>query len=71
MEGMIYTPVPILSQLRGWLEIVPQAVLLSALLCYWVNHPEKKWLNWLLGILFFLMMAMSVLGLLMRQMRKG
>jgi len=67
MEGMIYTPVPILSQLRGWLEIVPQAVLLSALLCYWVNHPEKKWLNWLLGILFFILMAMSVLGLLMRK----
>ena len=67
MEGMIYTPVPILSQLRGWLEIVPQAVLLSALVCYWVNHPEKKWLNWLLGILFFIMMAMSVLGLLMRK----
>jgi apolipoprotein N-acyltransferase len=64
---MIYTPVPILSQLRGWLEIVPQAVLLSALLCYWLNHSEKKWLNWLLGILFFIMLAMSVLGLLMRK----
>jgi hypothetical protein len=67
MEGMIYTPVPILSQLRGWLEIVLQAVLLSALLCYWVNHSENKWLNWLLGTLFFIMMAMSVLGLLMRK----
>ncbi len=65
IEGMIYTPVPIRDQLRGWLEVVPQAVLLSALLCYWVNHAEKKWLNWLLGILFAIAMAMPVLGLLM------
>jgi hypothetical protein len=66
IEGMIYTPVPIRSQLRGWVEVVPQALLLSALLCYWVNHPVKKWLNWLLGILFLIMMALSILGLLVR-----
>ncbi len=53
--------------MRGWLEVVPQALLLSALLCYWVNHPEKKWLNWLLGILFLIAMAMPVLGLLARK----
>jgi len=67
MEGMIYTPVPIRSQLRGWVGVVPQAVLLSALLCYWVNHPAKKWLSWLLGSVFFIMMALSVLVLLMRK----
>jgi len=66
IEGMIYTPVPIRSQLRGWWEVVSQALLLSALLCYWVNHPEKKWLNWLLGILFFIAMALLVVGLLVR-----
>lgn len=64
IEGMIYTTTPIGLQLRGWLEVVPQALLLSALLCYWVNHSEKKWLNWSLGIVFFVMMAMPVLGLL-------
>jgi hypothetical protein len=67
IEGMIYTPVPIRFQLRGWVEVVPQALLLSALLCYWVNHPEKKWLNWLLGIVFFILMAVLVLGLLTRK----
>lgn len=67
IEGMIYTPVPIRFQLRGWLEIVPQAVLLSVLLCYWVNHAEKKWLNWLLGILFVIAMALPILGLLVRK----
>jgi hypothetical protein len=67
IEGMIYTPVPILFQIRGWLEVVPQALLFSALLFYWVNHAEKKWLNWLLGILFFVAMALPVLGLLTRK----
>jgi hypothetical protein len=67
IEGMIYTPVPILFQLRGWLEVVPQALLLSALLCYWVNHAEKKWLNWVLGIIFLVMMALPVLALVLRK----
>jgi hypothetical protein len=67
IEAMIYTPVPILSQLRGLLEVVPQALLLSALLCYWVNHPGKKWLSWLLGIVFFIMIALLILGLLTRK----
>jgi hypothetical protein len=67
IEGMIYTTTPIRSQLKGWWEVVPQAILLSALLCYWVNHAEKKWLNWALGIIFFIAMALPVLGLLVRR----
>ena len=67
MEGMIYTPVPVIAQMRGWLEIVPQAVLLSALLCYWVNHPGKKWLSWVVSVVFVAMMAMSVMGLVMQK----
>jgi hypothetical protein len=64
LEGMIYTPVPVLSQLRGWLEVVPQALMLSALLCYWINHPGKKWVNWLLGMAFLVTMALPLMGLL-------
>jgi apolipoprotein N-acyltransferase len=64
---MIYTLIPPLSQLRGWIEVVPQALLLSALLCYWVNRPEKKWLNWTMGIVFVLLMALPALGLLARK----
>ncbi len=62
---MVYTVIPIESQLRGWLEIVPQALLLSAGLCYWVNHPEKRWLNWIMGIVFVIAVLFPVLGLLM------
>ena len=66
VEGMIYTVAPALGQTKGWLEVVPQAMLLSGILCYWVNHP-KKWLNWTLGILFVITMALPTLGLLTRK----
>jgi hypothetical protein len=65
MEGLIYTTVPLVYHLRGWLEIVPQALLLSALLCYWVNNPGKRWLTWLLSAVFCLTMALPVLGVLL------
>ncbi|HXR37664.1 MAG TPA: hypothetical protein VN776_01145 [Terracidiphilus sp.] len=65
MEGLIYTTTPVLWQMRGWLEIVPQALLLSALLCYWVNHPGKRWLTWLVSIVFFLLMAFFVFAMFM------
>ena len=64
IEGMIYTRIPIPDQLVGLLEVVPQALLLSVILFYWVNHPEKKWLNWVLGVIFFFMLLFPVLGLL-------
>lgn len=66
IEGMIYTLIPLSDQLTGLLEVVPQALLLSVILCYWVNHPEKRWLNWVMGVVFFLMLLLPALGLLMR-----
>jgi hypothetical protein len=66
VEGAIYTTLPIRDQFfsGGMLEILSQSFLFSALLYYWVNHPEKRWLNWLLGILFGLVVLMSVMGYL-------
>jgi hypothetical protein len=66
VEGAIYTTLPILDQFfsGGMLEILTQSFLFSALLYYWINHPEKRWLNWLLGILFGLVLLMSLLGYL-------
>lgn len=64
VEGLIYTVIPIPDQLVGYLEGVPQAFLLSTILCYWVNHPAKKWLNWLMGVLFVVVMVLPALGLL-------
>jgi hypothetical protein len=64
LEGMVYTLIPLGGQITGWLEVVPQACLLSAILCYWVNHPDKRWLNWTLTSLFVLCMLMPIMGLL-------
>jgi hypothetical protein len=61
-EGFIYTTTPILTQLRSYIEIGTQAILLSALLCYWVNHP-KRWLSWLLGIAYAICIGLPVFGL--------
>lgn len=62
IEGMIYTRIPIADQLTGLLEVVPQSLLLSLLLTYWVANPAKKWLNWSLTIVFALVMLMPALG---------
>ena len=64
MEGLVYTTVPVWQQLRGYIETVPQALLLSALLCYWVNHPGRKWLTWLLTVPFFLLLAFMVFAVI-------
>ena len=61
---MIYTVIPISQQVTGWLEVVPQALLLSVVLFYWVNHPEKRWLNWLMGAIFVVLLLLPALGLL-------
>lgn len=63
LEGFIYTTTPFLMQVRGYLEIVTQALLLSALLSYWINHPGRKWLNWTLGAAYFICVALSMMAL--------
>lgn len=63
LEGFIYRTIPTLGQLRGYLEVVPQALLLSALLTYWVNHAEKKWLSWTLGVLYALCVLLPAMAL--------
>jgi hypothetical protein len=65
MEGFIYTTTPVWMQMRGWLEIVSQALLLSALLCYWVNHPSRRWLTWVLSGVFSLLLAFFAFTLFM------
>lgn len=64
VEGAIYTTLPLLDQFfsGGMLEILAQSLLFSTLLYYWVNHPEKRWLNWVLGILFVLVVLLSLMG---------
>jgi hypothetical protein len=67
LEGLIYTVVPVSVQLRVLPEVIVQALALAGVLVYWVNHPEKRWLNWVLGIAFFLALLFPALGLLIKQ----
>lgn len=65
LEGFIFTTAPVASQLRGYLEVVPQALLLSALLFYWVRHPAKAWVNWSLGVAYGIgAIVLPILGLM-------
>jgi hypothetical protein len=67
VEGLIYTTIPPSAQMLGLWEVVLQSLLLSVVLFYWVNHPEKRWLDWSLGIAFCIVMILPVLGLLFAQ----
>lgn len=65
VEGLLYTKMPVGLQISGWAEVMTQALLLSAVLYYWVNHPKKRWIAWVLGILFGLVIVFSILGFVM------
>ena len=64
VEGMIYTIVPFWDQLKGWPEVMIQALLLALILTCWVDHPEKRWLTWVLVAIFIIFLLLPVLGLL-------
>jgi hypothetical protein len=64
VEGLIYTIIPPLAQMSGLWEVLLQSFLFSVVLYHWVNHPEKRWLNWTMGIAFCIVLILPVLGLL-------
>jgi hypothetical protein len=66
VEGLLYTLIPIADQLTGLVEVVAQALWLSIVLCYWVNHPNKRWLSPVLAAAFFVLVSFQILGLLVR-----
>ena len=70
IEGMVYTTIPIWNQLTGWLEVVPQALLLSVILCYWVRHPKTRWLNWALPTVCIIFLLLVLLGLVVTNSAK-
>jgi hypothetical protein len=64
VEGLIYTTISPLAQIRGLWEVLLQSLLFSTILFYWINPPERRWLNWTLGAAFSIVMILPVLGLL-------
>lgn len=66
VEGLIYLKAPVQEQLSGGVvEVLTQSLLFSVLLYYWVNHPEKRWLTWVLSVAFMLVMLVSIMGFFM------
>jgi len=61
VEGMIYTKVPVLDQLRGLPEVVLQTLAFSLLLVAWHRRPHRAW-GIVLGTLVVLVVAMSAAG---------
>lgn len=65
IEGLIYTTVPVSSQFGGGsIETFAQALSFSFIVFYWVRHPGKRWLTWVMVVAFLIVLAMSVIGLL-------
>jgi hypothetical protein len=64
IEGVLYTVLPIWFHFAGFPEVFVQSGLLAFLTYSWVNHPEKKWLGWVFGIIFVLVILMSLAGAL-------
>ena len=64
IEGMIYTTLPLWFHINGLPEILLQSLLLAVVATWWINHPEKKWLGWLMGIVFVIIVLLSTAGVL-------
>lgn len=64
IEGMLYTVLPAWFHIAGFPEVFLQSGLLAFITHYWVNHPEKKWLGWIFGMIVVLVLLMSLAGAL-------
>ena len=64
IEGMIYTVLPFWFHMVNFPEIFIQSGLLAFLSHYWIRHPEKRWLNWSLGIVTVVVVLLALLGAL-------
>jgi len=64
LEGLVYTRIPILNQLLDLREVVVQSLLLASGLAYWVNHPQSRWLTWVMAVAFVVVLLMPIAGLL-------
>jgi len=66
IESFIYTVVPVRLQLILLPEVVVQSLMLASLTFFWVRHPEKRWLGWIVGLAFASVLAMAAVASLRR-----
>lgn len=63
LEGVIYTVLPLSLHLKLLPEVLVQAFFLSWLVFHWVRH-RHRWLNWVMGIAFAVVLLLPALGLM-------
>lgn len=63
IEGFIYTTIPFQTQLKGYLEVLPQTLLFSLLVYFWYDRPGR-WLNIVSAILVIIIISLSIMGFL-------
>lgn len=66
IEGMIYTTLPFWFHINGLPEILLQSLLLAGIATWWINHPQNKWLSWLMGVFFIIILLLGTAGVLAR-----
>lgn len=65
IEAIIYTHLDV--SFFTYVEVVLQAFAFALILFYWININDLKWLNWLMGVAFTVVMVLPILGLLIEQ----
>lgn len=63
IEGMIYTKIPIVDQLKGYFEVLPQTLLFALFLNYWYIKPKKAW-NIISIALVIIIVLLCTMGLI-------
>jgi hypothetical protein len=64
IEGMIYTTLPLWFHINGLPEILLQSLLLAVIATWWINHPQNKWMGWLMGFIFVVILLLGMAGVL-------
>jgi hypothetical protein len=64
IEGIVYSTLPMWFHMLSLPELIIQSFLLASLTHYLVNHPDKAWLSFLFGILFIIIVILTLLGIL-------
>lgn len=71
IEGFIYLKSDYGRNWGGLIEILIQSFLLSIITFYWVKHSENTLLKWVMGILFAIVLALPMFGLLVNSKRQN
>lgn len=64
IEGMIYTTLPLWFHINSLPEILLQSLLLAVIATWWINHPQNKWMGWLMGVIFVIILLLGTAGVL-------